>query len=470
LKEIYAMIGKATRWFTSGAALTLALMASAPAVLAATKSATPAPLKLSYSKGFQTAAAPLSKAVEAAKTRADVVAAVNAANAAQTAHQNAKSADRPAAKTSLDAALAALGGTLTAEKVQMETAFTAIANPDDRYTFGQLAIGLGSLAKDISIQRRGVEAMLASGKPTPTEAARLQSYLGQFAFDAKDYATARTAFQAAIAGGYRENDTDVLLAETFLADNQIPQGLTALKQAIDYRNTTPTKAPANWYRRGLGASYKAKLLDQAADFALGLVKAYPTGENWSGAITVVREIGRYPAQETLDLMRLMDRTKSYAETRDYIEYIQAADARRLPGEVIRVLDAGQAAGKLKASDVFIAEARSIASGRVAADRATLPNYERDARAANATAVTTAGAADTFLSYGDAAKAEALYTIALAKPGGNTPQLLNRLGIAQIDQGNFAGGQETMAKVTGPRSYIAKLWSIYAAQKAAPAAM
>ena len=444
----------------TGAALVASPVLAAPAQQKAAK----AP-KLSLSKPFQAAAAPLSKAIEDAKKRADVVAATNSVNAAQSAAQAATGAARTQARASLDAAIAALGNTLRAEKAQLDAAFAAASTPDDRYMAGSLAVNLGGTAKDANIQRRGLEAMLASGKVAPADAPRLQFFRGQFAFDQKDYATARTALGVAVAAGFHENDVDALLAEAYLSDNQVPQGLTMLKQAIDYRNTTPSKAPAPWYRRGLGAAYKARQVDKAAEFAMGLVSAYPTPDNWAGAITVVREIGKYPAQETLDLMRLMDRTKSYAEERDYIEYIQAADARRLPGEVIRVLDAGSASGKLRTTDPFITEARTVASGRLAADRASLPSLEREARAASASSVTTTGAADAFLSYGDAAKAEALYTIAMTKAGADMPKLQTRLGIAQLDQGNYAGAQASFAKVQGPRRNIAQLWSLYAAQKA-----
>jgi tetratricopeptide (TPR) repeat protein len=447
-------------------ALAIALMAGSAAVPAYAKTKAPTPAKMTYSKAFQTAAVVVQKSTEAAKTRADVVAATTNYNNAATAYNASRGEARVSAKTALDSALAALGATLSAEKTQLEAAFAAIGNQDDRYSAGSLAIGLGTLAKDVVMQRRGVDAMIASGRPTGAELGRLQFYSGQFAYDAKEYAAARTAFQAAISSGYRENDIDILLAEAYMSDNQVAQGLTVLKQAIDYRNTTPNKAPANWYRRGLGASYKAKLLEQATDFGMSLVRAYPSTDNWAGAISVVREIGKFPPQETLDLMRLMGRTKSFVEDRDYVDYIQAADPRRLPGEVLGVLDTARAAGKLTRSDLFINESRTVATSRVAADRATLPSYERDARAPSATVATIIGAADTFLSYGDAAKAESLYNIALAKPGGNTPQVLNRLGIAQVDQGNYAGAQATLAKITGPRKYIAQLWSIYAAQKAA----
>lgn len=450
------------------ALLALGLMTGV-AALSVPATAAPAVPKISLSKNFQPLAVAADKALNDAKARADVVAARNNLTTAQTTAQQAQGSARAAARAGVDSAVAALGATLAPEKTLVDNAFAAATTPDDRYMAGNLAIKLGDLGKDTVIQRRGLEAMLNSGKVAPADTPRLQYYVGQFAYDQKDFAASRTALQAAITAGFHDNDIDALLAEAYLADNQVPQGLTVLKQAIAVRNATANKAPAGWYRRGLGAAYKAKLLDQATDFAMSLVTAYPTTDNWAGAITVVREIGKFPAQETLDLMRLMGRTNSYAEERDYIEYIQAADPRRLPGETLKVIEAGIGAGKLRAADTFVSEARGIASGRLAADWASLVTLERDARAPAASASTVSGAADAFLSYGESAKAEALFTMALSKPGAEQDRLLTRLGIAQVDQGNYAGAQATFAKVGGTRKYLAQLWSIYAGLKAAPAA-
>jgi tetratricopeptide (TPR) repeat protein len=211
---------------------------------------------------------PLNQAVEAAKKRADVVAAKGNA--------------------------ATLGSLLAAEKAQLDQAFAAISTPDDRLVFGQVAVGLGGLAEDPAIQRRGIQAMLESGKANPADVPRLQFFAGSLAYQARDYGAARTALQAAITSGYRDNDAEALLAEAYMADNQAAQGLNILMQAIEARRATGTPAPENWYRRGLGAAYKAKLLDQVANFSLGLVQAYPSTANWGGAITIVREIGRFP--------------------------------------------------------------------------------------------------------------------------------------------------------------------------------
>ena len=165
-------------------------------------------------------------------------------------------------------------------------------------------------------------------------------YLGSIAFDQKDYAASRAALTTAIAAGYKENDAEAVLSEAYIADNQFAQGLTILNQAIVTRKTAGAVAPENWYRRGLGVAYKAKLLNQAQVFSIALVRDFPTSANWAGAIAVLREAGRFQGQETLDLMRLVARTNSFTETGDYIEYLQAADARRAPGDVLKILDVG----------------------------------------------------------------------------------------------------------------------------------
>lgn len=389
---------------------------------------------------FAKVAAPFQKAVDEAKTRSNVVAAKG----------------NPAA----------LSAALANEKAQLEQVYAAAVTPFDRYNAGALGLALAQLAQDTPMLKRSLSTMIESGRTPAANLPQLQFFLGQTSYEMKDYAGAQTALQAAITGGYRENDVEAVLAQAFISDNKAPQGIAILRRATEAKEAGGAAAPQSWYRVGLGAAFRAKQLDQASYFSMGLVRNYPNTENWAAGVSILRDVARYQAQESLDLMRLMNRTGSYSEQRDYIDHIQAADARRFPGEVVRIIELGTASGKLPANDPFVAEARTIATGRIAADRASLPALERDARAPAATPMTVSAAADTFLSYGDAAKAAELYTVALAKPGGDVPRLQTRLGIAQVDKGDYAGAQATFAKVQGPRKPLAELWSIYAAQKAA----
>ncbi|WP_374588108.1 hypothetical protein [Novosphingobium sp.] len=438
---------------------------SAPAMAKEKEKKAEAP-KITLSKGFMPAYQATKTALDAAAKRPDVVAGREAATAAENAYRSAQGkAARDAARAKYDAAIAALGTVVAAENQAVENAFTAATTPDDKFVAGQLGLTLGQLSLDKKMQRRGLQSMVDSGKVAAADAAKFNYYIGGLAFDSRDYAGARAAFQAAIAGGYTEGGIDGLLADSYFNDNQVAEGLKVLNAAIAKRGAA---APEDWIRKGIVVSYKAKLAPEAVAFSNKLVEGYPTKENWALAIAVIRDMSQFQNQEQLDLMRLMDRTASWSEARDYFEYIQAADPRRLPAEALKVIDLGIASGKLQASDVSVSDARNIASGRIAADKASLVGLERDARAASGSAATAMAGGDAFLSYGDAAKAEALYQIALSKPGVDAPRVLTRLGIAQTDLGKTAEAQATFAKVTGLRAPIAALWSAYAKSKAAPA--
>jgi hypothetical protein len=196
----------------------------------------------------------------------------------------------------------------------------------------------------------------------------------------------------------------------------------------------------------------------------------PSPINWLGAGQLVREFGNFTKEESLDLGRLFLRTGALDTdpkytSREFIEYIQAADPRRLPGEVQKVAELGIAKGALLTSDPFVTDSLTQAKGRVAADKASLAALEKDGRASpnGKSAVATA---DAYLSYGEDAKAEEMYQIALTKGGIDTDRALTRLGIAQVDLGKTAEAQATFAKVGGVRAPLAKLWSVYASKKTA----
>ncbi len=352
--------------------------------------------------------------------------------------------------------------TLTAALPAVES---AASTQDDKLALGQAIYSLGAKADDIAMQRRGVGMMLDTGGVEPDKLGAYSFLAGQLAYQAKDWADARKRVNEAIAAGYTENEPHILVAESYFNETNYAGGLDVLDKAIAAKVAAGQTIPEAWIKRGVAIAYQNNLASQATKFAGMFAQHYPSATSWGDAIAIQRSFVEYDGQELLDLMRLADRTQSLRNERDYVDYINSADARRLPGEVNRVIEAGLAAGKIKASDVYIAEAKSVASGRIAADRRDLPGLERDARAANATALTATAAGDAFLSYGEPAKAEEFYTLALAKPGVDTPRVLTRLGIAQFDQGKRAEAEATFGKVDGARQAIARLWALYAAQNA-----
>lgn len=357
------------------------------------------------------------------------------------------------------------GADAVALKARIPGLIAVTSSPDEKLVTGQLAYNIGLKAEDAALQRQGLDMMLASGKVASDKLGLTHFAAAQLAQNAKDFSAARTHYEQAAANGYSVDDSQIMIAETYFAEDNVNSGVAVLDKAIEAKLATGEPVPESWLKRGISMAYNAGLGPQSAKYGAMYARYYPSTDSWGDAIAIQRNLFDYGDQEILDLLRLAQRTGSLRNERDYVEYISSADPRRLPGEALRVIEAGLAAGKLKAGDVFVTDARTTASGRVKADRADLPALERDARAASATGLTTMAAGDAFLSYGEAAKAEEFYTIALAKPGVDTGRILTRLGIAQADQGKFAEAQATLAKVQGPRQPIAMLWAVYAAQKA-----
>jgi hypothetical protein len=355
-----------------------------------------------------------------------------------------------------------------AAKAQIPAIVAAATTPDDKMALGQLIVNVGVKTSDVALQRQGLDLMFESGKIPVADIGRDAFAGAQLAYQAKDWANAIKFAQRAIDAGYA-GDSELLMAESYFAQNQAAQGLTTLDKAFAKKIAAGQPIPEPWIKRAVAQAYQAKLDAQSVKYAGMYAQYYPSTASWGDAIAIQRNLNNYEPADLLDLMRLSARTKSLRNSRDYVDYLQAADPRRLPGETQRVVDQGIAAGILKPSDVFVNEVKTISSARIKADQADLPALERDARGASATAAVLTAAGDAFLSYNQSAKAEEFYKLALAKPGADVPRVLTRLGIAQLDQGKSAEAQANFAKVQGARQAIAQLWSIYAKQAAAPAA-
>jgi hypothetical protein len=342
---------------------------------------------------------------------------------------------------------------------------SALKTPMDLLIAGDWQRQVGTFAGDDALAMKGLDHMIASGQLEPATLGQVQAMRGQYAYIAKDYPKAIELLGPVATSGTADEMSVRMVVDAYGRQNQAAQGLNVLQKAIAAQQAAGKPVPESWYTTGLGMAFNAKAMDAAGKFSNGLVASYPSSRNWAGAISVVRMVGQYQPQESLDLFRLMDRTNSFNEANEYLDYVTAADARRAPGEVLKIIGKGTAAGTIKATDSYVVESRNLANSRLAADKASLPAAATAARAPNAAVATVMGTADAFLSYDQPAEAEALYTIALTKPGVDAGRALTRLGIAQVDQGKAAEAQATFAKVTGPRKPIADLWSIYAAQKA-----
>jgi hypothetical protein len=414
-----------------------------------------APKAGSFSKEFSAAAADLDKAVAEAANNPTIKAAGDRAAAAK------DPATKSAAAAEVDAALGGADAKLAA-------AVAVASTPLDKLKAGEITRNVGVLKGDPAIQHKGLVMMIDSGAAQPASLGQLQWLAGVTAYQTGDYNGAIKYIKPAFDSGYRDQGgmIDKVLADSYKRTNNSGAALQMSQDEINKARAAGTKPSDGALRTALQAAYDAKQVGPATDLSAQLVEYYPTQASWTSALQVVRSLNRLGAQENLDLMRLMARTGTLNSRNDYLSYIQDADPRRSPGEALKIIDQGVSSGKLSASDV--ADVRSLAQGRISADRAALASYERDARAGSATFATINAAADAFQSYDQPAKAEELFKLALPKAGAEKDRVLTRMGIAQADQGKYAEAQATFAQVTGARAPVAKMWAAYAKSKANPA--
>lgn len=336
---------------------------------------------------------------------------------------------------------------------------------DDKFVAGNYVYQTGISAQDPTLQAQGVELMLESGKVPAENLAQYNFLAGQLAYQAENWDKARRYVQAAIDAGYTQNNPRALIAESYFAEDRRAEGVNVLKTGVEEQISAGQTPDRDWLRRGLSQSFQGELPNETMQFGRWYAQYYPSDESWGDAIVTVRNFNQFNDAQMLDLLRLQRATGTFRQAGEYKEYVDTANPRRLPGEVVAVIDEGYASGLITRDDAFLAEMRAEAAQRVEADRADLPEIERDARSSGAQANSVIAAADAFLNYDEPAKAEEFYRMALDMPGTNRSELLTRIGIALVQQGQFAEAQDVFGQVDGVREPIADLWAIYAMQQA-----
>ena len=356
------------------------------------------------------------------------------------------------------------GGDVNAARGRLEGVYAAIGSEDDRNAAGSLTLNIGTKLSDKSLQRRGLEMMLQSGKVAPEQQGQFQFFVGNLAYDAEDYAAARTALQAAYDAGYREQDVRPTIAESYFGEGQTQQGIEYIERLVAEQQAAGEPVNENLIRRALRFAYEGDQAEKATELSALLITTNPTAESWKQGLQVVNAMVDLEPQAQLDLLRLMMATDTLSDRREFVTYIEAADVRVMSNEVQRVLAKGLQQGIFTAGDDYYSEVKRLADQRAPVDQREAPTLVSDARkAADGSAAMSAG--DVQLSLADYPLAEEMFALAVEKGVTDRDRALTRLGIAQAMQGKAAEAKATLGQVSGARAPVAKMWMAYADTKA-----
>lgn len=350
----------------------------------------------------------------------------------------------------------------TAAQVDLAAAEAMISNDSDRYVFGDLTYSVGKALNDRALELKGIEIMLPSPY-LPAQNKPVFLYVqGSYALDRKEFSLATTKFDESYGLGFRGGSIEIL-------------------QGIAHSNNGQAATAINWYERAIARSKESgqefDLKGLLGNMAIAAIrsengaliddtfrKILPQTMDdklWHDGLSQLIRNNNFSEQENLDILRLMAATDSMLFLQEYSEYVQAADPRRLPNEVLDVLNVGVQKGHIPENDLTFREFREAASARLAADKADLPAAEADAKKSS-DGNSARATADALLSYDEYARAIAMYKLAIEKGVQDVDRARNRLGIAQLKNGDYEAAIASFGALTTPsRQSIGAYWMIYA---------
>jgi tetratricopeptide (TPR) repeat protein len=362
-------------------------------------------------------------------------------------------------------------------KAEFPKVLAAIANDDDRYEAGVLAINIGAGVKDLAMQEQGIDLLLAS---TTTPANLKTEYTfrkAAFAYDSKNFVNAEKLMIDAYNMGHRGNTIELLISNAMSQQNKDAEAITWLAKAIE-ADKVAGKVNKAYFVRAAILSAKSKNYVGAANWYKQLLATENNADYWHDALAFFDRSLTLNPEESLDVMRLMRVTNALRFQQEYAQYLDSLSyvGVRYPAEAVSVLEEGFEKGVISRNNVTFSEKYNEAKTRLVEDTATLAGTVAPAKA-NAKGMLASLTGDSFFSHKKYETAKELYESALSKAPildkegrDQTDRTRFRLAMSKVMLRDYAGAASDFAMVTGAnRKAISEYWVMYIDQQIKAAA-
>jgi hypothetical protein len=302
------------------------------------------------------------------------------------------------------------------------------------------------------------------GSPFATKASmpgRIKSLM-QIHYNAKNYGKAIEYGQRAISNGTADADVYTLIAQSYYVQDDFKKARDFTGKWIadqEKRGQIPKQNTLNIF---LTSCMK---LNDAACTSAGFEKTvsyYPNPDAWANLMQSLFKAGDKASM--LQTYRLATEVGAMPNGSDYREMAQLALENNLPAEAQAAIEAGFARKIFVEKRDIDSNTRLLASakGRVAADKASLPQRDKTA-AAGKDGNADIAVAESYLSYGQYAEAVAAAQRGIAKGVTNAANAQLVLGMAHYKAGNKADAVKAFKAAKGNESLqrLAKLWALRA---------
>lgn len=364
-----------------------------------------------------------------------------------------------------------------AAKVEFPKVLAAIANDDDRYEAGVLAINIGAGVKDLAMQEQGIDLLLASATTPANLKTEYTFRKAAFAYDSKNFVSAEKLMIDAYNMGHRGNTIEFLISNAMSQQGKDAEAITWLAKAIE-ADKVAGKVNKAYFVRAAILSAKSKNYTGAASWYKQLLATENNADYWHDALAFFDRSLTLNPEESLDVMRLMRVTNALRFQQEYAQYLDSLSyiGVRYPAEAVSVLEEGFEKGVISRNNVTFSEKYNEAKTRLVEDSATLAGTIAPAKA-NAKGMLASLTGDSFFSHKKYETAKELYESALSKAPildkegrDQTDRTRFRLAMSKVMLRDYAGAASDFAMVTGAnRKAISEYWIMYIDQQIKAAA-
>jgi hypothetical protein len=227
-----------------------------------------------------------------------------------------------------------------------ETDAVADKTPFETYSIDRMRGAAAANAGDTVQAGKSFEAVIASGRLTPTEQAKIVQALGSLYYDAKNYPKAIEWLSRSLKENGANPQTRTLLIQSYYLSNDIPRATSELQTDIAAEEAAG-RAPSELNLKLL-ISCALKSNDKAAYLSVleKLNTYYPKKEYWADLINKVQSKPGFSDRLILDVYRLKAATVKLETSAELTDMAQLALLAGFPAEAKKALDEGYQAGLL----------------------------------------------------------------------------------------------------------------------------
>ncbi|MBC7984939.1 MAG: hypothetical protein H7Y02_13915 [Candidatus Obscuribacterales bacterium] len=299
----------------------------------------------------------------------------------------------------------------------------------------------------------------------PEQASLRVKVLSQLTFRAQQYAKSIDYAKRYLKDHPNDVELYGVMADSYYRQGDCKQSREAAYTAMSVADKAGNPPQEPWLLFARTCSGK---LDDAAGYVSALeklVRHYPKPEYWESLLDRASRNERND-RVMFGIFRLQSEVGALKKAEHYMEYAQIAVDQAMPGEALKVVETGFKKEVLGVEQKDKERHQRLLNGikeKATADRAQLPQYEKEALASTApTGQLDAGLGLAYFSYDMYDQAIQSLEKGLKKGGlKNSDEYRIVLGIAQLRKGqrDLARTQFKSVPADSPMAKIANLWTL-----------